>query len=434
MFVRVNPGEPGVWPERQLLYNPSPTVFPESRLQPNPLLIIAEHAELRDRDYARAVRLYQRAVTGARPERHATALHRLARTLRKAGRDAEALAAYEQLATSTDRIGVLPAELIARFEICVLLAEQGKSDALTRTALALYRDLVAGRWWLEKARFAHYAARTRQWLARDTASADELSRWAAIEERKGTLTLAAEAVLATGTLHRATTTDAVAVIQARAGRPVALLLSREWLSTTIWPQTFASAHASGFDIALLGPGTQVWFGSREVAEPTLVAVRVAEDGRVPWRRTRHATRSRGILGRRHPPPDGLPGHARHDRRAARGRQLLHDASREARAGGGQAAVGLRVHGLARVPVAAHCHPPAGRTAGARARARGTSAAGILRAHHRRGRSARAPGREHPRVLPDGGRPPAVPLRAARHGPVAPVGRGRNTRAWRQARG
>jgi signal transduction histidine kinase len=283
VFVRVDPAEPRVWPERQLLYNPSPTVVAGSRLPPDPLLVTAEHAELRDRDYARAVRLYQRAVAGSAPERHATALHRLARTFRKAGRDAEALAAYEQLASSTDRIGVLPAELIARFEVCVLLAEQGKSDALNRTALALYRDLVAGRWWLEKARFAHYARRARQWLASDTASADELSRWAAIEERKGTLTLAAEAVLATGTLHGATTTDAVAVIQARAGRPVALLLSREWLSTTIWPQTFASAHASGFDIALLGPGTQVWFGSRGAAEPTLVAIRVTEDGRVPWR-------------------------------------------------------------------------------------------------------------------------------------------------------
>ena len=251
-FVRVDPAEPRVWPERQLLYNPSPTVVPESQLEPDPLLISAEQAELRDRDYARALRLYQRAVAASTPQRHATALHRLARTFRKAGRDADALAAYEQLATSTDRIGVLPAELIARFEICVLLAEQGKSDALTGTALALYRDLVAGRWWLEKARFAHYAGRARQWLASDTASADELSRWAAIEERKGKLTLAAEAVLATGTLHGATTTDAVAVIQARAGRPVALLLSREWLSSAVWPQTFASARASGFDITLLG--------------------------------------------------------------------------------------------------------------------------------------------------------------------------------------
>lgn len=283
VLVRVDPAAPRVWPERQLLYAPLPSTTLDTPVVPDTLLVAGEQAEVRDRDYDRALRLYQRAVAASTPQTHATALHRLARTLRKAGRHADALAAYGQLATSTDRIGVLPAELIARFEIGVLLAEQGRSDALARAALALYRDLVAGRWWLEKTRFTHYAGRARQWLAGDIDSAGELSRWAAIEERKGTLTRAVEAILATGTLHGATTTDGVAVIQARAGRPVALLLSREWLATTIWPATFASARASGFDITLLGPGTQVWFGSRDASEPALVAVRVTEDGRVPWR-------------------------------------------------------------------------------------------------------------------------------------------------------
>ncbi|MBI3490415.1 MAG: hypothetical protein HY047_01240 [Acidobacteria bacterium] len=129
--------------------------------EPAPLdraLSEAESVELRAKDHPRAILLYERALATAARDRRTPILHRLARTLRKAGRDEEALALYRKLAASSDRIGALPADLIAQYEICSLLAAQAAREPLASAAFDLSRELVGGRWVLEKARYLFYAA------------------------------------------------------------------------------------------------------------------------------------------------------------------------------------------------------------------------------------------------------------------------------------
>ena len=75
-------------------------------------LVAAEAAELVERDYAHAARLYADLLAEAGPAERPVFVHRLARTYRKAGRTAEALARFRELQATTQPIGVLPADLI----------------------------------------------------------------------------------------------------------------------------------------------------------------------------------------------------------------------------------------------------------------------------------------------------------------------------------
>lgn len=289
--IVIRRGHPGqsVWPERQLLYDPRPASLSVPAVPTDRVWADAEFAELRDHDYARAIHLYQRvAVIAAAPQVRAAALQRAARTLRKAGRDEDALAAYRQLAISPERIGALPADLIARYEICSLLAAEGASALLAPAARDLYRDLIDGRWRLEKARFLHYAASARRFLEADPSSRAELARWTASEEQKASLTEAAAEWLDEGNLRTPAASERFVVVQTRGAQPVTLLLSRAWLAANVWPRTFKFTLEGGFDVMLSGPGGQVMFATRPAGAPgsrpqALAAVRMIEDAHIPWR-------------------------------------------------------------------------------------------------------------------------------------------------------
>jgi len=231
-----------IWPAHQMLYELSPgSVAPIERGQ---TLAFGEREEFQSKDYTSAQRLYRHAVqSSAGPER-AEALNRLARTLRKSGRYHEAQAIYEQLERLHERIGTLPVDLIARHEICALLEHQVQSRV--RCALDLYRDLVGGRWALERMRYAFYSRTARDWASGDVTVRDELRRLTDIEESKRDLAQAATAVLES-TQAPPTLQQRYVVFRTTTNAATALLLSKRWLSQHLWPKVFQSVAAESLD-------------------------------------------------------------------------------------------------------------------------------------------------------------------------------------------
>ena len=221
------------------------------------------------------------------PGERPSVLLRIARTLRKAERHVQALAVYRQLVTVHETSGALPVDLVARYEICSMLETQGAVDPLVRDAAALYGDLVAGRWSLEQARYLHYSASARRWLARAPAGAAALTRWGAVEDKKRSLTEAAALVFDAGAFRHSGLSRQFAAIQWRTSTgPAVVLLSRRWLAS-VWPSTFRATSQAGFDVTLVGPDGEAWFGpvpsqSSGLAGPFFVALRVP-DAVVPWR-------------------------------------------------------------------------------------------------------------------------------------------------------
>jgi signal transduction histidine kinase len=286
VVVRLSAVEHDVWPARQLLYHTRTSVPTALAVASDRFLAAAEDAELRGRDYPLALRLYHRAVGTTSPGERPAVLLRTARTLRKAERHVEALALYRQLVTVHVTSGGLPVDLVARYEICSMLDMQGAVDPLVRDAAALYGDLVAGRWSLEKARYLHYSATARRWLARAPAGAAALSRWGAVEDEKRSLTEASVLVLDAGAFRHSGLFRQFAAIQGRTPNgPAVVLLSRRWLAASVWPSTFRATSQAGFDVTLVGPDGDAWFGPpppESNSTPFFVALRVP-DAVAPWR-------------------------------------------------------------------------------------------------------------------------------------------------------
>ena len=306
VVVFLGPPERRVWPEQQLLYQDGGlgTASPPEAL-PTGALAEAESLELRQKDYPRAALLYKRLLATAEPDQRARLLHRLARTYRKAGRDEEAFRAFRELESSQDRIGALPADLIAKYEICSYWAAQGSSDRLAASALELYRELVGGRWVLEKSRYLFYAMSARTWLLDGPTSPEEIARWTAIGEEKRSLADAVADLLdarlpparSSDVPHRVVQTDTGTHLafwrSDEAGsesRGIALVLAKSWLNAHVWPRTFSNTAREGFDVALLTPNGQVLFAStgadadaRRSGQAGLAATLGLPDSDVPWR-------------------------------------------------------------------------------------------------------------------------------------------------------
>ena len=272
------------FPSGQLLYVPTNTpalITPHEPLPPS--VAQAESLELSQKDYPRAIRLYQRLLDSSDAELQPFVLHRLARSYRKTGRLDDAVRTYRKLERlSPTYIGELPSDLIARSEVCGLAAERGDSAALATNALALYRDLTEGRWRLEKPRYFYYSDQFRSWIKEGVAGADEFKRLETLEERKLALTRAVEELLAEP--KRLLSTDTAVHFAFWQPDPfAAIVLSGGFLGSNLWPHVLSPAEDEGLDAALYSPHGTVVFGSPPEGAPSLGVTRTIQVDESPWR-------------------------------------------------------------------------------------------------------------------------------------------------------
>ncbi len=156
-----------VLPERTLLYYPLVPALPEASAE---AFRTVEALEYQARDSEGAIKALRRLSTARDPAVRAGAHLRLARNLRKAGRDEEALEVYSALATITETsLSGVPADLVARRARCALLDELGRRELLRTEAQALAGDLAGSRWRLDRAAWRHYSGQVRRWLGTERA-------------------------------------------------------------------------------------------------------------------------------------------------------------------------------------------------------------------------------------------------------------------------
>jgi len=101
-----------------------------------------------------ALRAYEALAQSPDAAVRAGALVRLARVYRRVGRWNEALAVYERLAACTGvSINGMPADLLARRARCEILRKSGQRAGFDKEASVLRRDWLAGRWLLDRPSF-----------------------------------------------------------------------------------------------------------------------------------------------------------------------------------------------------------------------------------------------------------------------------------------
>lgn len=243
------------YPPGRLLYGPSgPYRARASEVQPRGLAE-AERAETVEKDYPRAIQLYEHVLRQAAPRHEALLLHRLARTAKKAGLQDQAIGYYRELDQGEDSlVGSLPSGLVANAGLGALWKEQGASIELAAAAGELYAGLVTGRWPLEKSRYLFYSEQAREWLAEsaaDSAEADpaqhELLR--TIELQKLALSEAvAEFSRRPATLIAAGDRAHLAVWNAEP--LVALIVSADLVEQLLWEPWIREVGSSDFNFAL----------------------------------------------------------------------------------------------------------------------------------------------------------------------------------------
>jgi signal transduction histidine kinase len=148
-------------PRDVLLYQPVLQLRPD----PTTEFSTGEALELQSGPAA-AIREYGLVASEASlPSIRAGALVRLARALKKAGRDAEALQAYTELENvSSTYIAGVPADLSARRARAALLQERGRVQELRQAAGSLRTDLLASRWLVDRGTFESYLQQAEAWL------------------------------------------------------------------------------------------------------------------------------------------------------------------------------------------------------------------------------------------------------------------------------
>ena len=248
-----------------------------------PAFAEAESSELRHRDYPRAIRLYKRLLARAKPAERPLLLHRLARTSRKAALLDEAFRYYGQLSqASSGRIGNLPADVVGKFELCSLWADQQASAKLKMGALEFYQGLVSGRWSLEKSRYLFYTDTARDWLARASAFPSEVLHLQETEQQKLALTLALEEFLETP--RRVLPTETGAHLAFWQAEPfLALLLSESFVQEQFWPSIFTATMGSDLEVSVHASNGRVMFGAGPSSQETLAATRGLDQIGLPWR-------------------------------------------------------------------------------------------------------------------------------------------------------
>jgi hypothetical protein len=153
----------------------------------------AEHAEQVERDPRTAASLYRTLLQSAADADRPVLLHRLARTARTAGRNDEARGYLRELQAYRQPVaGPVPADFIATFDLCAIAATSVDAPRLASCARDLYRDLVNGRWPLERPRYLYYASTVRAWVAEADALDAGMSALVDLETKRTALAEAIE--------------------------------------------------------------------------------------------------------------------------------------------------------------------------------------------------------------------------------------------------
>jgi signal transduction histidine kinase len=164
LIVRLGPGGLDAYPPGRLPFLPQVAAAPQA---PENVFEKGELSEFNNRDYAAAAAAFHSLARSGDPLVRAGALVRLARNLRKAGRNEEALSIYEELAAlGSIPLGDDPSELVGRHARCALLYQLGKREDILGPSLQLYGDLHASRWRLTRASYQYYTAEVEKWLGK----------------------------------------------------------------------------------------------------------------------------------------------------------------------------------------------------------------------------------------------------------------------------
>ena len=173
--IEVSPGD-------RLLYYPVAPSGPEPSAQ---AFAAADDLEFRRSDFGAAAAALRPLTQSSDPAIRAAALVRLARNLRKGGQVASALDLYSRAAEIRHvYVSGVPADLLARWARCDLLAQERRNAELQQEAGPLYTDLLHGRWQLSRAVYEFHAEEARRWLGGNPAygpPADALALAAAVE-------------------------------------------------------------------------------------------------------------------------------------------------------------------------------------------------------------------------------------------------------------
>jgi signal transduction histidine kinase len=143
------------------MFLPDPTPLPEA---PSELYRAAEAMEDSAADVAGAAELYRQLTVTKQPAVRAGAWARLARTLRKAGDDRGALAAYTELSRIENVAAVgWPATLAAAWGRCTVLQELGRDVDLRQSAQWLRQQLAEGKWQVAREVYGIFAEDVERW-------------------------------------------------------------------------------------------------------------------------------------------------------------------------------------------------------------------------------------------------------------------------------
>jgi signal transduction histidine kinase len=160
--VIFTPDRVTAFPKERLLYNPIASAAKEA---PGQLFEAAEDLEFRRADYASAAAALRSLAQSPDPAIRAGALIRLARNLRKSGRNMAALAVFAQAAEIGETVvSSVPTELLARWARCELLAEMGRTAQVTDEAGTLYSDLLHSRWQVSRATYEFHIEEVGRWI------------------------------------------------------------------------------------------------------------------------------------------------------------------------------------------------------------------------------------------------------------------------------
>jgi signal transduction histidine kinase len=282
ILIRLSDGNLEAYPPEQLLYWPAPEEeFQGDAGLSSSAFARAEILELREKDYSGAIRIYQELLDSAPVQLRPFYLHRLARSFRKAGRTAAALQAYREFGQfKSIRIGTLPADLIASFEICALLGESGEPAALAKSASGLYQDLVKSRWRIGKAPFFFYYKRAGEWLGDAGMPDEDRQRLQKLFQRKLALTEAVEALLPTPRRVLAVSGE-VHLAFSKSNPLTSVVLSAGFLRSDCWPPIFSAGIDKGFRFSLSAPEGELIYGESAAGKPEAVLRPLWIDDR-PW--------------------------------------------------------------------------------------------------------------------------------------------------------